>query len=70
MSGHGPDTATFEKAINAELKPEYLADTLAFMFEMRFVCRPTRWALETPLLQHDYYKAWEGLRSRFNRNAP
>jgi homogentisate 1,2-dioxygenase len=70
MSGHGPDTTTFEKAINAELKPEYLADTLAFMFEMRFVCRPTRWALETPLLQHDYYKTWEGLRSRFNRNAP
>src|SRR5438045_3066729 len=42
MSGHGPDVATFEQASAAELTPRYLADTLAFMFESRFVLRPTR----------------------------
>ncbi|MDW7996639.1 MAG: homogentisate 1,2-dioxygenase domain-containing protein, partial [Bacteroidota bacterium] len=70
MSGHGPDAATFEKAIAAELKPEYFADTLAFMFETRYVCRPTRWALETSLLQKAYYEAWEGLRRRFDPTNP
>src|SRR3954469_17103712 len=56
MSGHGPDAATYEKASTAELKPQYLGDTLAFMFETRFVCRPTKYALETAQLQHDYFE--------------
>ena len=46
MSGHGPDAETFEKASTAELKPQYLGDTLAFMFETRFVLpadASTRW---------------------------
>ena len=47
MAGHGPDSATFEKAVATDLKPVYLADTLAFMFETRFVCRPTKFALES-----------------------
>jgi homogentisate 1,2-dioxygenase len=65
MSGHGPDAATCERASKAELKPQYLADTLAFMFETRFVCRPTRFALETAQLQHEYYTCWQGLKKNF-----
>jgi homogentisate 1,2-dioxygenase len=65
MSGHGPDAATFDAASTAELEPRYLADTLAFMFETRFVIRPTRFALETPLLQRDYWRCWAGLRKNF-----
>src|SRR4051794_20861026 len=42
MAGHGPDAATYEKASTAELKPVKLTDTLAFMFETRFICRPTK----------------------------
>jgi homogentisate 1,2-dioxygenase len=42
MSGHGPDAETFARASTAELKPVKLDGTLAFMFETRFVCRPTR----------------------------
>ncbi|HEY0139980.1 MAG TPA: homogentisate 1,2-dioxygenase [Thermoanaerobaculia bacterium] len=65
MSGHGPDAATFEAATTAKLEPRYIADTLAFMFESRYVIRPTRFALETPLLQREYWRCWNGLRKHF-----
>ena len=65
MSGHGPDAATFETASSAELEPRYLGDTLAFMFETRLLIRPTRFALETPLLQRDYWRCWDGLKKHF-----
>jgi homogentisate 1,2-dioxygenase len=65
MSGHGPDTPTFEAASKAELKPHKIDNTLAFMFETRMVCRPTRFALETPALQRDYDQCWQGFRKLF-----
>lgn len=66
MSAHGPDTETYERAIKAKLKPHYLKGTLAFMFESRYVCKPTAFAMETSLLQDDYYRCWQGLKSNFN----
>lgn len=33
MSSHGPDMNSFNNASKAELKPEKLKDTMAFMFE-------------------------------------
>jgi homogentisate 1,2-dioxygenase len=65
MAGHGPDSATFEKASAADLKPVYLAGTLAFMFETRFVCRPTKFALESSQLDEQYFECWQGLDKRF-----
>lgn len=65
MSGHGPDAATFDAASSAKLEPQYLGETLAFMFESRFIIRPTRFAMETPQLQRDYWRCWQGLRNRF-----
>jgi homogentisate 1,2-dioxygenase len=65
MAGHGPDAATFEKAGAAELKPQYLSGTLAFMFETRFVCRPTKFALESSQLDEQYFECWQGLNKRF-----
>lgn len=65
MSGHGPDAATFEQASQAALAPRRLDDTLAFMFESRFVFRPTRFALETAQLQQDYLECWRGLKKHF-----
>ena len=66
MSGHGPDAATYDKALAADTaRPEHLADTMAFMFETRTVIRPTRYALETPLLQGDYAQVWRGLKKNF-----
>jgi homogentisate 1,2-dioxygenase len=66
MSGHGPDAATFEQASQLPLLPRKLDDTLAFMFESRFVLRPTRAALASPQLQRDYAGCWRGLRKRFD----
>jgi homogentisate 1,2-dioxygenase len=65
MSGHGPDAATFERASSAELVPQKLADTLAFMFESRYVIQPTERALAAPQLQADYASCWQGLRKHF-----
>ncbi|MCG2842069.1 homogentisate 1,2-dioxygenase [Sandaracinobacter sp. RS1-74] len=62
MSGHGPDVSSYEKAVEAELQPQRIADTMAFMLESRLVIRPTRWAMETPLLQTDYDSCWSGFR--------
>ncbi len=66
MAGHGPDTETFEKASSAELKPVFQGNTLAFMFETRYVCRPTKFALETSELDHQYFEVWQGLRKKFD----
>jgi homogentisate 1,2-dioxygenase len=65
MSGHGPDAETYERASNANLKPVYLENTLAFMFETQLVVRPTKFALETKILQHEYYECWQGLKKHF-----
>jgi len=65
MSGHGPDAETFERASSAELAPRKVADTLAFMFETRLAVRPTRYALEEKILQHEYYECWQGLKRNF-----
>ncbi|MEO8367585.1 MAG: homogentisate 1,2-dioxygenase [Candidatus Solibacter sp.] len=67
MSGHGPDAETYERACIAELKPHYLKDTLAFMFETQLVLRPTRFALESRILQHEYFECWQGLKKRFQQ---
>ena len=60
MNGHGPDRASYEKAVAAVLEPHKIDNTTAFMFESRHVIRPTRWAIETPLCQPDYDAAWTG----------
>ncbi|GAB2488518.1 homogentisate 1,2-dioxygenase [Comamonas humi] len=67
MSGHGPDADTFAKASAADTtKPHYVTDTMAFMFETPEVIQPTRHALETVQLQHEYYRCWQGLKKHFN----
>ncbi len=60
MSGHGPDQTTYAKAVSADLAPHKIEGTLAFMFESRWLIRPTRFALETPLLQSNYDACWDG----------
>lgn len=66
MTPHGPEAAVFEKASAAELKPEQYKDTLAFMFESRYVIAPTRHALESDARQHNYVDCWSGLKKYFN----
>jgi homogentisate 1,2-dioxygenase len=65
MAGHGPDATSFTAAVKAELKPHYIADTLAFMFETRLVIQPTRFALSSEALQNDYWQCWQELQKNF-----
>ncbi len=65
MSAHGPDLDAFEKASNAELKPQKLSGTMAFMFESRYIIRPTKFAMETSELQHEYFEVWQKLKKNF-----
>jgi homogentisate 1,2-dioxygenase len=65
MSAHGPDRATFAKAVAADLKPQRIENTLAVMFETRLALRPTRFALDTPALQPDYDECWAGFDKMF-----
>jgi homogentisate 1,2-dioxygenase len=65
MSPHGPDAATFEKASAAELRPEHQANTLAFMFESRYVFHPTAQAMAAEFRQKNYAEVWQGLKSHF-----
>jgi len=65
MSAHGPDQLSTQNAIAAELRPHKIENTMAFMFETSRVLRPTRHALESPLLQPDYDACWAGLAKTF-----
>lgn len=65
MSAHGPDANTYEKATTADLKPQYIKDTLAIMFESSLVYNPTSFALGTGLLQADYLSCWSSIKSNF-----
>ena len=67
MSAHGPDLDAFEKASNAELSPQKLEGTMAFMFESRYIIRPTNFAMETSQLQHEYSEVWQGLKKNFTQ---
>jgi len=71
MSGHGPDATSFEKAsaIDAS-KPQHITDTMAFMFESRYVFHPARQALESPQLQGDYQECWSALKKHFDPGRP
>ena len=67
MSGHGPDAASYEKALASDTtKPLHVTDTMAFMFETRAVIRPTKQALEAKELQGDYYECWQGIKKHFD----
>ncbi|KAF9915379.1 hypothetical protein BX616_006286 [Lobosporangium transversale] len=70
MTPHGPDAPTFDKASTEELKPMYIAKgTQAFMFESSMQLQPTHWAIkESGKVQHDYFQAWQGLKSNFDPN--
>lgn len=65
MSAHGPDRTTFDRASDAELKPQKVDDGLAFMFETRWPVVPTAQALGAEHLQRGYDDVWRGLERHF-----
>jgi len=70
MSAHGPDAASTAQAIAAELQPQKLENTLAFMFETGQVLRPSRFALECRERQLDYDACWSELPRTFDPQRP
>ncbi|MFZ4579685.1 MAG: homogentisate 1,2-dioxygenase [Myxococcota bacterium] len=71
FTGHGPDPATFDKATAADTsKPDYLRETMAFMFESRLALRPTEQAMDATHRQRDYQACWSGLRKHFDPSRP
>jgi len=62
MSAHGPDLETHQRVSAAELKPHKLEGGLAFMWESRYVFRPTRFAMAARELQKDYDRVWSGFK--------
>ena len=68
MSPHGPEADVFEKASNADLEPQRYDNTLAFMFESRYVISPTKYALEGKERQANYTDCWRTIKKHFNGN--
>jgi len=66
MLPHGPDKNAFEGASNADLKPEYLANTMSFMFETRFPQHLTAYAATEMPLQDDYIDCWSDIEKKFD----
>jgi homogentisate 1,2-dioxygenase len=64
-TSHGPDADSYAKASTAELKPQKLDGTLAFMFESRWTILPTMQAMEANFRQVDYDAVWSGLTRNF-----
>ncbi len=65
MVPHGPDAEAFDKASRADLKPQKLDDTLAFMFESRWRFVPTAYAMQGGSLDTRYADCWAPLQDRF-----
>ncbi|WP_156721669.1 homogentisate 1,2-dioxygenase [Streptomyces apocyni] len=61
MSAHGPDRETFDRASAAELAPQKIDDSLAFMFETRWPVTLTPQAAAADHLQQGYDDVWQGL---------
>ncbi len=66
FTSHGPDADTFARASTAELRPQKLDGTLAFMFESRWMMIPTQQAMRAEHRQQDYDAVWAGLAPGFS----
>ncbi|KAL1882492.1 hypothetical protein Plec18167_002908 [Paecilomyces lecythidis] len=68
MSAHGPDMDAFEKASNAELKPQKVGEgSMAFMFESCLMVGVSEWGLKTCQKVQEKYndESWRPLKRHF-----
>ena len=65
MSPHGPEAEVFEKASNAELAPQRYENTLAFMFESKYIISPTKFALQGETRQPNYQDCWRQIKKYY-----
>jgi len=61
MVPHGPDADAYAKGTAGPQAPYKLEGSLAFMFESRWLFRPTRLAMESGTLDRNYARCWDGL---------
>ena len=61
MAAHGPDGEACTKAMNKQLNPEYLGNTMAFMLESSMTWRVTDFALTTDKFQPNYLDCWQSI---------
>ena len=61
MVPHGPDADAYAKGTAGPQVPYKLEGSLAFMFESRWLFRPTRLAMESGTLDRNYARCWDGL---------
>ncbi|MFK7887997.1 MAG: homogentisate 1,2-dioxygenase [Gammaproteobacteria bacterium] len=66
MSPHGPSADAYAKASSADLQPQKLDATMAFMFESFMRINPTAEAMASAGLQSDYTDCWQDLASNFD----
>ena len=68
MAGHGPDSATFDKATHTPLPAAHRMpdDSLAFMFETTYMMRLTRYSTRVHAPDPNYWRCWEGLKRHFD----
>ncbi|TKB47382.1 homogentisate 1,2-dioxygenase [Thalassotalea mangrovi] len=69
MSPHGPEADVFEKASTVELQPQRYENTLAFMFESRYIIAPTAYALNGKERQQNYIDCWQSITKKFNAES-
>ena len=65
MSAHGPDRATFDSAVAADLARRRSRTRSPSCSRRGSSIRPTRFALETAALQRDYDACWAGFERDF-----
>lgn len=64
MTAHGPDEASYNKAVIEELKPERYKDTMAFMFETNAAYKIHPLALQANWLDQNYQAGWLSLKNQ------
>jgi len=75
LTAHGVSTHTYDEVLSlpSEIaeKPRRMPDeSLWVMFESALPFQSTAWARETPLVDTDFHKLFEGMRNRFDPTRP
>jgi homogentisate 1,2-dioxygenase len=75
LASHGVATKTYDHVLGlseeAAEGPRRLSDeSLWIMFESALPFRTSKWARDTPLVDAEFAKLWEGMRSRFDPTRP
>lgn len=69
FQAHGPDVATYHRGSTANLQPHKIDNSLAFMWESKYIFRPTRFALDAIERQLSYEDVWGGFTKQFNQSV-